>query len=122
MAFRLTWSPAARCDLREIFAYIAEDDRAAAGTFVRSVVRAVERLPAFPSRDEWCPSLEIPPSRRSSEGRAGSSIGSTLTEAWWRLPTCGTRNGESPKCHDATTNTRERRTNGCWQRPEACRA
>ena len=26
MAYRLTWSPSARFDLREIFAYIAEDD------------------------------------------------------------------------------------------------
>ena len=60
MAFRLTWSPAARCDLRDIFAYIAKDDRAAAGKFVHSVVRAVERLPAFPESGRMVPEFGDP--------------------------------------------------------------
>ncbi len=33
MAYRLTWSPTARFDLRVIFAYIAEDDPVADGGF-----------------------------------------------------------------------------------------
>jgi hypothetical protein len=40
MAYRLTWSPSARFDLREIFAYIDEDDSLAAGRFIRSLFRS----------------------------------------------------------------------------------
>lgn len=48
MAYHLTWSPSARFDLREIFAYISEDDPIAAGDFIRSLFDSVERLPSFP--------------------------------------------------------------------------
>lgn len=39
MAYRLSWSPTARLDLRDLLTYIAEDDPAAA------------RLPACPFRE-----------------------------------------------------------------------
>ncbi len=55
MAYRLTWSPAARFDLREIFSYISEDDPAAAGRFIRSLLAAVERLPSFPESGRIVP-------------------------------------------------------------------
>ena len=60
MAYRLTWSPAARFDLREIFAYIAEDDPATAGRFVRSLFCAVERLPCFPESGRIVPEFRDP--------------------------------------------------------------
>jgi plasmid stabilization system protein ParE len=47
MAHELTWSPAARLDLKEIVAYIAEDDPAAGTKFIRSLFMAVERLSVF---------------------------------------------------------------------------
>ena len=55
MACRLTWSPTARFDLREIFAYIAEDDPAAAKKFIRGLFHAVERLPSFPESGRIVP-------------------------------------------------------------------
>lgn len=55
MAYRLTWSPSARFDLREIFAYIAEDDPIAAGRFIRSLFDVVERLPSFPESGRLVP-------------------------------------------------------------------
>lgn len=60
MAYRLTWSPTARFDLREIFAYIAEDDSVAAGKFIRSLFRAVERLPYFPESGRIVPEFRDP--------------------------------------------------------------
>jgi len=60
MAYRLTWSPSARFDLREIFAYIAEDDPVAAGRFIRSVFHAIERLPFFPESGRIVPELRDP--------------------------------------------------------------
>jgi toxin ParE1/3/4 len=60
MAYRLTWSPTARLDLREIFAYIAEDDPAAAGKFIRSLFGAVERLPYFPESGRIVPEFRDP--------------------------------------------------------------
>jgi plasmid stabilization system protein ParE len=42
VAHELTWSPAARLDLKEIFAYIAEDDPIAGKKFIRSLFMAVE--------------------------------------------------------------------------------
>ena len=60
MACRLTWSATARFDLREIFAYIAEDDPAAAGRFIRSLFHAVERLPSFPESGRIVPEFDDP--------------------------------------------------------------
>ena len=55
MAYRLTWSPTARFDLREIFAYIAEEDPVAAGRFIRSLFHAIERVPVFPESGRVVP-------------------------------------------------------------------
>ncbi len=55
MAWQMTWSPAARLDLHEIFDYIAEDDPVAARTFIRSLFLAVERLPSFPESGRMVP-------------------------------------------------------------------
>jgi plasmid stabilization system protein ParE len=60
MACRLIWSPTARFDLREIFAYIAEDDPASAGKFIRSIFHAVERLPSFPESGRIVPEFGDP--------------------------------------------------------------
>ena len=60
MACRLTWSPTARLDLREIFAYIAEDDPVAATAFIRSLFHAVERLPTFPESGRVVPEFDDP--------------------------------------------------------------
>ena len=60
MAYRLTWSPTARFDLREIFAYIAEDDPSAARKFIRSIFHAVERLPFFPESGRIVPEIDDP--------------------------------------------------------------
>jgi len=42
MAFKLIWSPTAKFDLKDIAAFIAEDNASAAGRFVRSLFQAVE--------------------------------------------------------------------------------
>jgi plasmid stabilization system protein ParE len=60
MAYRLTWSPSARFDLREILAYIAEYDPTAAGRFIRSLFEAVERLPPFPESGRIVPEFGDP--------------------------------------------------------------
>lgn len=60
MAHRLTWSPAALLDLREILDYIAEDDPTAARTFIQSLFRAVERLPTFPESGRVVPEFDDP--------------------------------------------------------------
>jgi plasmid stabilization system protein ParE len=58
MAHELTWSPAARLDLKEIFAYIAEDDPIAGKKFIRSLFIAVERLPVFPESGRVVPEFK----------------------------------------------------------------
>ena len=58
MAHELKWSPAARLDLKEIFAYIAEDDPLAAKKFIKSLFGAVERLPVFPESGRVVPEFE----------------------------------------------------------------
>jgi plasmid stabilization system protein ParE len=60
MALQLTWSPAARLDLHDIFEYIAEDDPAAAAEFVQSVLQAVERLSDFPQSGRLVPEFGDP--------------------------------------------------------------
>lgn len=48
MAFKRIWSPTAKFDLKDIAAFIAEDNASAAGRFVRSLFQSVERLADFP--------------------------------------------------------------------------
>ena len=60
MAYRLTWSPTARFDLRDIFAYIAEDDPIAARKFIQGLFHAVERLPSFPESGRIVPEFGDP--------------------------------------------------------------
>jgi len=60
MAYRLTWSPSARLDLREIFDFIAEDDPSTAERFIRSLFDAVERLPPFPEFGRIVPEFGDP--------------------------------------------------------------
>ena len=60
MAHRLIWSPAARQDLRDLLAYIAEDDPHAAQQFVRGVFRAVHGLSELPESGRIVPEFEEP--------------------------------------------------------------
>jgi plasmid stabilization system protein ParE len=53
--YGLTWAPAARLDLKDLAAYIAEDNPAAARSFVRSVFQNVERLSEFPESGRMVP-------------------------------------------------------------------
>lgn len=55
MAYSLTWSPTARFDLRDLSAYIAEDNPVAAAGFIRSIFLTIERLPAFPESGRVVP-------------------------------------------------------------------
>ncbi len=55
MAFRLIWAPSARLDLKDIATFIAEESRSAAEKFVRSLLRAVERLAEFPESGRIVP-------------------------------------------------------------------
>jgi len=58
MAQELTWSPASRLDLKEIFTYIAEDDPIAGKKFIRSLFMAVERLSVFPESGRVVPEFK----------------------------------------------------------------
>jgi plasmid stabilization system protein ParE len=60
MACEVTWSPSARFDLREILAYIAEDDPVAGQRFVRCVFNSVDRLRLFPESGRVVPEFENP--------------------------------------------------------------
>ena len=60
MAGGLRWAPRARQDLRDLVAYIAEDNRSAAGQFARSVFQAVEALRRFPQAGRVVPELNDP--------------------------------------------------------------
>jgi plasmid stabilization system protein ParE len=46
--------------LRELLAYIAEDDPGAARSFARSVFRTIERLPNFPESGRIVPEFNEP--------------------------------------------------------------
>lgn len=48
MAYRLTWAPSARLDLRELASYIAESRPKAAARFIQHVFQVVEHLADFP--------------------------------------------------------------------------
>jgi plasmid stabilization system protein ParE len=60
MAYKLIWSPSARLDLKDIAAYIAEDNPLAAQRFVNSVFQAVERLTDFPDSGRVVPDFDDP--------------------------------------------------------------
>ena len=60
MAHGLTWAPMARQDLRDLVAYIAEDNPRAARRFARSVFRALERLARFPQSGRVVPEFDDP--------------------------------------------------------------
>ena len=60
MAFKLIWSPSARFDVRNIAAFIAEDDISAAERFVKSLLQAVERLSDFPESGRIVPEFNNP--------------------------------------------------------------
>lgn len=60
MAYRLSWSPMARQDLRELVAYIAEDDRRAASRFARGNFQAIGRLSQFPQSGRMVPEFGDP--------------------------------------------------------------
>lgn len=55
MAYQLIWSPTARLDLRDLLAYITEDDPVAAQNFAQGVFGAVERLAEFPESGRVVP-------------------------------------------------------------------
>jgi plasmid stabilization system protein ParE len=60
MAFALIWSPSARLDLKDIAAFIAEDNPPAAERFVMSLLKAVEGLADFPESGRIVPELNDP--------------------------------------------------------------
>jgi plasmid stabilization system protein ParE len=60
MAYRLTWSPTARLDLRELTEFISEDDPFAARKFVRHLVQTIERLQFFPESGRIVPEFADP--------------------------------------------------------------
>ena len=60
MAFKLIWSPSARCDLKDIAAFIAEDSAWAAERFVGRLFQAVERLADFPESGRIVPEFGDP--------------------------------------------------------------
>ena len=60
MAFKLKWSPSAKLDLKDIAAFIAEDDLSAAQRFVESLFQAVEKLADFPQSGRVVPEFGDP--------------------------------------------------------------
>ncbi len=60
MAFKLIWAPSARLDLKDIAAFIAEDNPSAAERFVRSLFQAMERLADFPESGRIVPEFGDP--------------------------------------------------------------
>ncbi len=55
----LIWTAPALDDLDDIAAWIALENRAAAGDLVQRALAAVERLRRFPSSGRWVPELEL---------------------------------------------------------------
>ena len=55
MAWRITWSPTARMDLKGIFEYISEDNPTAAHHFVSGLIAAIENLAEFPKSGRVVP-------------------------------------------------------------------
>jgi toxin ParE1/3/4 len=62
MAYDLSWSPSARTDLREISAYIAQDDPDAARRFIQGIFHVIECLQAYPLSGRIVPEFNTPES------------------------------------------------------------
>jgi toxin ParE1/3/4 len=60
MAFKLIWSPAAKYDLKNIAAFIAEDSSLAAKRFINKLFYAVEQLSDFPESGRMVPEFLDP--------------------------------------------------------------
>ncbi|MHB9031215.1 MAG: type II toxin-antitoxin system RelE/ParE family toxin [Candidatus Latescibacterota bacterium] len=60
MTFALIWSPSARLDLKDISAFIAEDNPAAAERFIASLFEVVEKLTDFPESGRIVPEFGDP--------------------------------------------------------------
>ena len=60
MAVKLIWSPTARFDLRDLYAYIAEENPGAARKFVKSIFDVIEHLPEFPESGRIVPEFSDP--------------------------------------------------------------
>jgi plasmid stabilization system protein ParE len=85
--------------LREIFAYVAEDDHAATGKFIRNIFHAVERLPSFPESGRIVPDLRDPSIREVIRHLAALCIGSRSALNWSRSHVYGTLHGEFLNCN-----------------------
>ncbi len=55
MAYKLTWSPAARDDLHDIIVFIARDNRNRAMSFGYELISEADRLREFPERGRVVP-------------------------------------------------------------------
>ena len=60
MAVKLIWSPTAHLDLRDLCAYIAEENPSAAHNFASSIFEVIERFPEFPESGRIVPEFNDP--------------------------------------------------------------
>ena len=58
MAYRLTWSPSACHDLKELASYISEASPEASFKFIKKVFDIVENIPDFPKSRRVVPEFE----------------------------------------------------------------
>ncbi|MBN2590490.1 MAG: type II toxin-antitoxin system RelE/ParE family toxin [Sedimentisphaerales bacterium] len=58
MAYRLTWSPSACLDLKELASYISESSPEASVKFIKKVFDTVEYIPDFPKSRPVVPEFE----------------------------------------------------------------
>lgn len=60
MAYDLNWSPSAQTDLKQISAYIAQDDPEAARRFMQGIFHVIERLQTLPLSGRIVPEFNTP--------------------------------------------------------------
>jgi toxin ParE1/3/4 len=60
MAYKLTWSPTARLDSKDLCEFIAQDDPVAASKFAKGVFDSLERLRTFPMSGRTVPEFADP--------------------------------------------------------------
>jgi len=60
MDYQLTWAPIARQDMRDLVAYIADNNPRAARKFARGVFQTIERLTQFPESGRMVPEFDDP--------------------------------------------------------------
>lgn len=60
MAYRVTWTPAAKSDLAQIAQYIGRDSRYYAASFVRSLLLTASSLGEMPLRGRRVPEFDQP--------------------------------------------------------------